>query len=61
MDDEIEFQSAPGAEAGRNANQFGAKRGQAIGFNPPPALRPGGTPSWPRSCTMKKVSIRPRR
>ena len=36
------FQSAPGAQAGRNV-RAGACRPDPAGFNPPPALRPGGT------------------
>jgi len=36
------FQSAPGGEAGGNARRGWAGHGGA-GFNPPPAVRPGGT------------------
>ena len=37
-----EFQSAPGGEAGGNHRLAGGRR-QLLGFNPPPAVRPGET------------------
>ena len=37
------FQSAPGGEAGGNASSWATVGIHPVGFNPPPAVRPGGT------------------
>ena len=54
------FQSAPGAQAGRNSPRA-RRRGPTPGFNPLPALRPGGTIATLKSDLDALVSIRSRR
>src|SRR5208337_158782 len=41
----IQFQSAPGGEAGGNDSSAGTRR-SPFSFNPPPAVRPGETLSF---------------
>ena len=54
------FQSAPGAEAGRNSS-VGFPRIAVPRFNPLPALRPGGTLLESGDLGGEVVSIRSRR
>jgi len=55
-----QFQSAPGGEAGGNHLRPIPPR-NGYGFNPPPAVRPGGTFGFTITRGRNQVSIRPRR
>src|SRR5208282_2593121 len=55
-----EFQSAPGDEAGRNRVSAPSQHRPA-GFNPLPAMKPGGTGDRGAEWIRRLVSIRSRR